>query len=106
VTPPAELRRGLVDVQGSTKAVDEFGQEISGRSESAANEDSLLGDADLLHLLNRDQEELAPETAATHLEQIGLVDPRDEAKSLDEAHEPGRRDDLETLAPRERVAAL
>ena len=102
----AELRRGLVDVYGSTKAIDELAQEISVHCGRVPNEDSLLGDSDLLDLLNRDQEELTPETAAAHFEQVWLVDPRDEAKSLDEPHQAGGRVDFETLTPCERVAAL
>ena len=99
VTVSAELRRGLVDVYGSTKAIDELAQEISVHCGGVSNEDSLLGDSDLLDLLNRDQEELTPETAAAHFEQVSLVDPRDETKSLDEPHQAGGRVDFETLTP-------
>ena len=94
-------------IKGSSLiAFDDLGQEISRRHGHAAHEHALLVDADLLHLLARNQEDLTAEAAAAHLEQIGPVDPGREAKSLDESDHACRRLDLEPLAARERVAAV
>jgi hypothetical protein len=67
-----------------------------------ANDEPLFLENDLLDGLDRDQHELTPEATASHLEQVGLVDPRDEAKTLDVTDEALGRVDLEALATRER----
>ena len=67
---------------------------------NGADDDPRLLELHLLDRLHRDQDELAAEAASADLEQIGLVDAREEAEPLDEADGTVRRDDLEPLATR------
>jgi hypothetical protein len=52
-----------------------------------ADDEPLFVEHDLLDRLDGNQHELTSEATAPHLEQVGLVDPRDEAKPFDEADE-------------------
>ena len=88
-------------MQGSPETLDDFRQEILVRTGRATNDYALLGGSHLLHLFDRNQEELAPETPAAHFEHVWLVDPREEANSLDEPDRSGWRGDLEALTPGE-----
>jgi hypothetical protein len=80
----------LVDVECPPHPVHDVGHEVSRRCRHAANEYTLLAGPDFLDLLARDQEQLPPEAAAANLEQIRLVDPRDEAQSFDVPDDAGR----------------
>ena len=96
----------MVEVQRSADAVDEIAQKIAAQIGRAANDDALFVETDLVRLVGRDQEELASKSTPAHREEVRLVDTRDEAKSLDEAHRARRPLDLEALAPCKRVASL
>src|SRR5918995_4222267 len=93
-------------MQRRADAVEKIVQEIAAQIGRATNDDTPFVEADLLHLVGRDQEELASKSTSAHLEEVRLVDTRDEAKSLDEAHRAGRPLDSEALTTCKRVASL
>jgi hypothetical protein len=91
----------LVEVKGPPVAVADLMQEIDARIRHGTDDDATLVLTDLRHRLDRYQQKLAPKAASPHLQEVRLVDPRDETNSLHEAHGAGRRVDPEALTASE-----
>ena len=73
---------------------------------SRAKDDPLLAGGDALDLRDREEQEPTPEQAGPNLEQVGLIDAREEPQALDDADPARRRSNLEALTTAKPVLSL
>jgi SAM-dependent methyltransferase len=71
----------------AAEAADELVKVVGVLRRRGPDDDPVLGGHDLLHGFDRDQHHIAAEAAASHLQEIRLVDPREKAKTVDDTDE-------------------
>ena len=57
---------------------------VAAQARSAAKDEPLLGSEDVLDLLGWNETQLTPKEASSHLEEIRLINAREEANALDD----------------------